>query len=379
MSPVRLRINLAAFCSDLAGFLALAAVFLRLPEITGSQAGGSESDLNGIVQALAAGGYAVLALRLGRWSDRFSWTASCRIGALASAAFAFLAAQSGTVLGVAGFAIANRVALSLFWPALQGGLGDLAPERDRTRWVASLNFSWSIGKAMGFLLAGAIVEWSGTQTALAVAGGISILSAFLVPSVVAVGPAHANVDPGRHARRFLWAAWLGNFLAFGLAGILASQLPVLGRSHGESPLVIESQLFLLFFSQTLMFVLLGRWHAWQNRAWPFWAGGALLVLATPLMPRVASAAWRAPLLIVVGCAFGFAYQASLVYSLRKAGARGAGAGMHEGILGLGACALPLLAGKAALSGGGASGAFYLAGAAGAVVVAGQGLLLRGSR
>ncbi len=379
MSPVRLRINLAAFCSDLAGFLGIAAVFLRLPEITGSQAGGSESDLNGIVQALAAGGYAVLALRVGRWSDRLSWTASCRIGALASAAFAFLAARSDTVLGLAGFAIANRAALSLYWPALQGGLGDLAPDRDRTRWVASLNFSWSIGKATGFLAAGAIDEWAGTQTALAVAGGISILSAFLVPSVVAAGPGRARVAAKSDARRFLRVAWLGNFLAFGLAGILASQLPVLGRSHGESPLVIESQLFLLFFSQTLMFLLLGRWHAWQDRGWPFLAGGAFLVLATPLIPRVASAAGRAPLLVVIGCVFGFAYQASLTYSLRTAGARGAGAGMHEGILGLGACALPLLAGKAALSWGGAPGAFYFAAAAGAVVVAGQGLLLRGSR
>ncbi len=66
-------------------------------------------------------------------------------------------------------------------------------------------------------------------------------------------------------------------------------------------------------------------------------------------------------------------------SLRKAGARGAGAGMHEGILGLGSCALPLLAGKAALSWGGAPGAFYFAAAAGAVVIAVQGLVLRGSR
>ena len=83
-----------------------------------------------------------------------------------------------------------------------------------------------------------------------------------------------------------------------------------------------------------------------------------------------------PLLFVTGLSFGFAYQASLTYSLRRGGARGKRAGIHEAVLGTGASLLPLLAGQAALLAGGVRGAFLVAGGAAALLALLQVWLVR---
>jgi len=375
LSP-RSRINLAAFAYDLAGFLFTGAVFLRLPELTGSTAGGSESQLNGLVQALASGGYAALALRMGVWSDKMARHQSCRLGTVLSGTAALFAAGATSPVALAGLVVAYWCSNSLFWPALQGGLGDLAPDAERSRWVATFNVSWCLGKAGGFLVAGILVQVFGAKTAIAVAGGLAIAAGFAVPQLPSSGPRPDGAPSSVSSGRFLVAAWLANFAAFGVGNILVSQLPVLGRSLGEPPTLIDGQLFVLFGAQVVAFFVLVHWHGWIDRKKPFLFAGVAMAVPPLLLPGIESAWLRMPLLFVAGLSFGFAYQASLTYSLRRGGARGKRAGIHEAVLGTGASLLPLLAGQAAFLSGGLKGAFFLAGGAAALLALLQILLVR---
>jgi MFS family permease len=267
--------------------------------------------------------------------------------------------------------------LAFFWPALQATLADRAPAEGVTGSLALFNVAWSTGKAIGFLAGGVLLALGGFSALFLVAGSAFLLVAVLVggrdPSPVAPSidlPSVPERDP-----RFRHAAWVANAVAFGIGAVAQTHLPPWLAKLDLGAAYFGAYLGLIFLSQTILFVLLGRSPGWHFRRLPLLGPQVLLVAAIGVLPLL-----RSPWLIlatapVVGQGLGVTYFSSIYYSVEAPRARGRNAGIHEALLGAGALSLPVLGGALAGLTGRLETPYFLAATAGLVSILVQGSLL----
>src|SRR6185436_4573049 len=292
--------------------------------------------------------YVLNSLFIGRLSDRVSRALLARlacVGAFAACALTVGVRSLGQLylvvplLGIAG---------SVFWPSVQGALGAEAGPSRVEKVIGWFNLSWSIGKAIGFAVAGMIVAKYGNAVALWIAAASAVPVLLLYPGDKIIrwdGPReHATADLGA----FRTIGYVANFLAFGIGGVFQSQF-----IKYLEPLVVDEErrklyfgLFLgvLYGTQTLLFVVLQRGAAWTYRRSLLY-GAQLLCGAAAV--GVTFAPGQAALLAtaaVVGIGLGFANASSIYYSLHGPADHGKYAGLHEAVLGTGSFLIPLAGG-----------------------------------
>lgn len=323
--------------------------------------------------------YAVLAPLLGRASDRGDRRRVLRASALLFAAIpAGLAAllvvgpgaAPGTVavaarlpagpfgpaawvyLASALFALSN----ALFWPALQARIGDRETDpAARGRAIRRFNVGWTIGKALGFLVGGAVFQRA--PGACLPLGAVLAAAVFLLllldpPGAAGAGapgsapapdaPAPAG-PPQAVKRAYLLAALAANFAVWSALSTLQSLAPTLAESLAIGPEEAGLLVFLALGAQGAVFLSLGGSRAWAYRpltlllSTPVAALGLGLVLLAEGLPLAAAGA------VLAGAAQAVAYAASVFYSLDYDHQRGLRTGVHEANLAL-AGAVPMLGG-----------------------------------
>lgn len=174
--------------------------------------------------------YSATATFGGRLSDRVSRTALMRVGLLATiVACIFFARATAVWHFFAGLPLV-AVGMACFWPALQAAIADESGPGTLVRNLGWFNVTWSLGKGLGVLGGGVLLDYLG-RDGFYVAAGIATLLFVLMPRVARGGGMGTALDPESAdapaaTRRGFWlAALIANFAAFGLGTTVIVHYP----------------------------------------------------------------------------------------------------------------------------------------------------------
>jgi MFS family permease len=235
------------------------------------------------------------------------------------------------------------------WPVVESFIvsGD-TPEL-ALKSVGKFSISWSFSTPVALLFAGYLIDLN--RWALFAAAGLLVIASAALVWLLPARPGHLAIDhPDRPEEKVLEsyshllvsARWL-MFCSYCLFWILAAVLPVtFSRLHVR--VTNASQLFsIIDVMRTLVFVLFQVWAAWHGRKAPLWiviagipAGFCLAMTGGNLWLIVAGEA-------IFGVASGICYYTSLYYAMVIKNASVEAGGTHEGVIGMGSAAGPMLA------------------------------------
>ncbi len=267
------------------------------------------------------------------------------------------------------------LATAMFWPAIQAKIGAEARPGDLHRDLGGFNVAWTAGR-LALLPAGPVFQasaracfwiagaagalaWGGAWTGTR--GGTSADGRGHPPPPPPPDPLPGGEGkhghPGEEARAggarsekpaFLLLGLSANFLVWGVSSLVLGLFPDLGYALGLDPTRQGICLGTLVFGQLAGFFVLMRRREWTYRVGPIFALEGGLVLATLALATVERWPLLLPALFVTGVATAVAYASAIFYSLDLGDGRpGYRAGIHEGVLGLGAFVVPLAGGEIA--------------------------------
>lgn len=325
-------------------------------------AGGSNLEVS-LVYGVYTLAYGLLAPLLGRTTDRGDRRRVLRVAALLFAAIpGGLALLLEVGSGPGGLAVSTRLGLpvgpigliwaaslafalsnALFWPALQARIGDRESDlAARGRAIRRFNVGWTVGKALGPLLAGLVfVRAPAACLPLGAAMAAALLLVLLLDppgagrAAVSASPEAPRPESVPQARRraFLLAGLAANFAVWASMGAL-QLAPTMAEALSIPADRVGTLLSLALAAQGAGFLALGGSRAWAYRpatlvaAAPAAALGLLLVLAARGFALAAVGA------VVLGLAQAVSYAASVFYSLDYDHRRGLRTGIHEATLAL---------------------------------------------
>lgn len=348
------RIGATAFCTDFSVYLIWVAIPYKAIAL------GAGALYLGILPAIFSTAYVLTTLVAGQLSDRYSRIRLARFGAALFFVGCLIAMQAGSLFWLAALLPIIAIGIGFFWAPVQAALADEADLEALERNVGFFNICWSVGKALGFLIGGALYAFFGDRPSFLVAAGLMAFVALVLPAArpapQRVAPSSATPPSGLdrkvafsavRLRSFLYMAWIANAIGFGVGSTLNAQYPEFLLDLGLRSDAFGLILSVIFGVQTLVFVILRRMGGWKFRRAPVLIVQVALALAIGLLPWLRSLPLILLATIPIGVALGFAYHASITYSLMDHSSRGRRAGIHESLVGTGSFILPLLGGLAA--------------------------------
>lgn len=360
---MRLRlICLASFLYDLPTFVALTVIPIRAVGM------GASPVTLGLLQTASTAVYVVTSLVVGRLADRWPKAVLARVGCTGGIAACFLIGGVDSLPGLFVSAALLGLGSSIFWPAVQGAIGSETEPARMEGALAFFNFMWSLGKTLGYAVAGWLVQRHGHAFAMWVAAGIAAPIVLFYPWGEGGRPAvlYEPVTPER--ARFRTIGYAANFAAFGLGTAFQNQFfKFLEGTHHEVMLGRKAFfgvfLGVMYAVQTVSFLVLRDGSWWTYRRAPLYGAQVMVAVAAVAIPFAGSdVAWLA-LAAVIGAGLGFCYASSIYYSLHGPADHGKFAGLHEAVLGTGSFLIPLAGGALAQATGDLRMPYLLAAAA----------------
>jgi MFS family permease len=313
-----------------------------------AELGASATQL-GWLGAVWIGVYGAVALVTGRHSDRVGHRKLALIGCLISGSMAFvcsLTTQIGLLLLVSAFFGGG---LAFFWPSIIAWLGEGLHGHKLAVRLTIFSVAWNLGLLLGFILSGVLFKYGPKLAFYASASSILLIAILLLLPTKPLENSNEPPDtvPAPHipkGRGFRKTAWLANFATnFALAGTTAL-FPQLATHVGISADVHGALLAAGRGAALVAFVALQLLVFWRTRLWPLWVA-QLACAASLVWMGLANTTWMfAAAWIIGGTVSGYAYQASIYFTLEEMTEKGKGSGFHEAIIGTGMFAGPVLAG-----------------------------------
>jgi MFS family permease len=362
------RYCFAAFVYDFFVFVFWTVVPVR------AEAFGASSTQLALLQTASSVPYVLNSLFVGGLSDRVSKSLLARAGCLIAALACVWTAQAPSLAMLFVGVPLLGIGASVFWPPVQSGLGAETDPARMERALGTFNVMWSLGKTIGFAVAGKMLDDLGHAWVLWISAASAVAILPLYPGDAPVKSREPLPEGGREGRAaFRTMAYVANFAAFGVSATLQNQfIKYLKASVKTESIETFLGIFLgvVFLAQTALFFLLQRGSGWTYRR--SWLYGAQLLTAAglaglTLWPHPAALLALAPL---VGVGIGFTYASSIYYSLHGPAEHGRFAGIHEAVLGSGSFLVPLAAGALADLSGDLRAPYWLA----AVLSAGSVIL-----
>ncbi|HUJ09632.1 MAG TPA: MFS transporter, partial [Verrucomicrobiae bacterium] len=302
-----------------------------------------------------------MALVMGRVSDRIGRRKLASFGCLVASAMTLLCAFTTRVPWLLLFSAGIGAGISCFWPSIIAWLGEGLSGAQLAKRLTTFGVVWNAGILLGFGSTGAIFQHWPHVAFYASAGVILIIAGLLFADTaswerrprrdsdypaepVAAGRPLPKVGHTPAGRGFRKTAWLSLFATnFALNGTsamfpdLATHLGIAAEVHGALLAAGRGAALLAFIAlQFLSF--------WRTRLWPLWiaqfccaASIVWIGLAHPIW--MFATAW-----IIGGVMSGYAYQASIYFTLEEMTEKGKGSGFHEAMIGSGMFFGPVLAG-----------------------------------
>lgn len=313
-----------------------------------AELGASASQL-GWLGAVWIGVYAMLALVTGRFSDRVGRRKLAITGCVVSTCMALACSFTTRIDLLLVLSGLFGCGLACFWPCIIAWLGEGLSGHKLASRLTIFSVAWNIGLVAGFALTGVLYKHGPTLAFYAAAGLILLVaSLLLLPTKQSMnGDGSDSTAPVAHipkGRGFRKTAWLANFANnFALAGTgalfpqLATHLGIGADVHGA--------LFAASRAAALAaFVVLQLLLFWRTRLWPLWIA-QLGCAASLVWIGLASTTWMfAAAWLIAGVVSGYAYQASIYFTLEEMTEKGKGSGFHEAVVGSGMFLGPMLAG-----------------------------------
>ncbi|MGD1020026.1 MAG: MFS transporter [Verrucomicrobiia bacterium] len=328
--------------------MSVAAVIFAISR-RAAELGATASDL-GWLGAVWIGLYAALALVTGRVSDRVGRRKLAVVGCVIAAGMAWACALTTRIGLLLVFSAVFGGGLACFWPSIIAWLGEGLSGHALAARLTTFGVAWNIGLFLGYSLSGVLFEHSPRLVFYASTGAILAIAALLLVPARQMPGAPARTAPSDECldipkgRGFRKTAWLANFATnFALAGTaalfpqLATHLGIGADIHGD--LLAASRAAALVAFAGLQFLMF-----WRTRLWPLWIA-QLGCAASIVWIGFAHATWMfAAAWIIGGAVSGYAYQASIYFTLEEMTEKGKGSGFHEAVLGSGMFFGPMLAG-----------------------------------
>jgi MFS family permease len=309
----------------------------------------------GSLALASAGCYFVSSLVLGRLSDHWGRRGSVACGCVAVAAGFGLGFGASRLWHLYAVMLVCALAGGALWPALEADIADNSTARQLPARIGRFNVAWCTGFSLSGLTAGVLGQWAGYRLPLLLSAllGATAAGLYLLRRFPEQEPAGSRGSPGaepvsaRVADAYWKAALVLNFAAMGANVAMRYHVPtVTGGARGALGGLFFT---LLFGSQLVSFLLLGRWHGWHYRRLPLMisvlmlGGGSLLCGLCSSTPALFGAGC-----VLTGAGCGLIYNSSVYYSVAAASGRGRRGGMHESAIALGAAAVPYVGGQLAM-------------------------------
>ncbi len=343
----RLMIRVAPFGMD----LVLSGYFLAAPLLL-IEFKATPVEL-GLVGSITAAVHMMLAHRMGPLSDRFGRRRLILFSPMLLASSCLIAATTNHVEVILLLSALNGLSLSLFWPPLQAWVADLQTGSGLARDIGTLNMSWTVSYLSGPIISGFLFSLHPRLP--------FIFAAFLSFGLflVSYGSIHdrpvktktkqlvAETSSSPWQKKFLYSAWIANFMSWFMLGNTRYQFPKLARELGSRPETVGLLIGCLGFSLFLGFFLLRESDLWHFRRRYLFGAQAVAGVGLLMIYFFSSPFLFGLALTLIGLSVSVTYYSSLLYAIRLSAQKGRGTGFHESILSMGALAGPILGGLGA--------------------------------
>lgn len=288
----------------------------------------------------------------GRMSDRFGRKPLIAASSLLYAMAYISYSASPSPLHLVGVKLLEGLATALLWPPVEALLADNAMVEGHAL-ASNFGASWSLGTALGALIASWVIGTGRYRDPLLPAATVSLAFSMATLAVISDKRAGLKSEAGRGiAERSspsplrYESVWLAAFLYAFCQGIVFALYPPFAKNMGVPTFVIGLAITSLMMGRTLVFILFRRIKARFKMI--AMTGSAVIGLAAlPLSLSVEP--WVIlPLALTFGLGLGLVYSASIMIALSVDGAnRGKYAGLFEGSIGAGYLLGPLIGGSIA--------------------------------
>lgn len=327
-------------------------VFLGVP-LLAHRLGASVVQL-GYIGTIGGISYAVVCPFAGRLGDRIGRKYTILVGnGLFGAAYLLMGQvhRLGLLFVLVPFGGAGA---ALFWPSIQAWVSEGKDRETLMHSLRGFNVAWSIGLIVGPVIGGLLYEVDPYMPFYAGVGLVSmlaVLTLFASPregqrpdpyAVMEVRPEQVSRD-----RVFLHMAWVANFVAWFIAGMVRNIFPKLAVELGIPPGVLGRLIGLVAMAQMVGFLWIHRSDRWPYRIVPLMAFQCLAVVGSMMVYLFSSTYLFGIAFALIGLSMAMTYSSSLFYSVYAEQRKGAKTGLHEGILGSGGVFGALLGGLVA--------------------------------
>lgn len=307
----------------------------------------------GLTGSLGALGYSLFCLGTGRISDKLGRKSVAVIGIGIFAGIYFLVTFVHSLFPLIFLVFLGGIGMSMFWPPVQAWVAESIEKKRLVKDLGIFNISWSAGLMLGPLLGGILFPL-GMNIPFYFASGLAAILFLIILQISETRREPLAREPDISGEKgivnrtsFLFIAWIANFVSWFVIIMIRNLFPVLAVNLEMNPRTLGFLLFLIYLSQTGMFVLLRRFRGWHYRMRPllFCQGLASAGLIMGFFTR--SILLFGLSFVLIGISGGMTYFSSIFYSLDSPSARGKKTGFHESILGTGALLGPLFGGLVA--------------------------------
>ena len=326
---------------------------------------GLSTTFLGVLMAVSTGFFALLAIPLGRLSDRierrYILYAACLILGAVSIGLAFCR-NSGHLMSIFP---GIGVSMALFFPAYEAWLAERESEGELIHRIMLFNLFWSIGMTLGPALSSYLYGDANPFRPFYLASIFALLTLVTIwasrisksdPSNISVHTDESDPEspeilyPSLSVRMtYLHLARCANFVSWFSLGVLRQLTPKLTLEMGIRPAIYGNLMLILGGVQTLAFVVLGTGYStrWHYRFSPLLIIQLLAILSFLSIGLAQHTVLWAFAFGVIGVSVAFTYFSSLYYGLDRHADKGNKSGWHEAILGVGILLGPFLGGISA--------------------------------
>ena len=347
---------------------------------------GLSTTFLGVLMAVSTGCFTVLAIPLGRLSDRierrYILYAACLILGAVSIGLAFCRNSRHLMSIFPGLG----VSMALFFPAYEAWLAEREGEGELIHRIMLFNLFWSIGMTLGPAFSSYLYGGANPFRPFYLAGGFAILTLLTIwTSRIAKSDSpdlsvHTDESDAESPEilypplpvrmTYLHLARCANFVSWFSLGVLRQLAPKLTLEMGIRPAIYGNLMLGLGGVQTLAFVVLGTGYStrWHYRFTPLLIVQLLVILSFLGIGLLQHTILWAFAFAVIGVSVAFTYFSSLYYGLDRHADKGNKSGWHEAILGGGILLGPFLGGISADSALGVQSPYLLCAVAVAIAI-----------
>ena len=314
------------------------------------------STFLGILVAIATAFYTILAIPIGKLSDRIERHKLLYLGCLLIGIVSILLRFCHSKLHLLLIFPCIGISMALFWPAYEAWLAEREGEEKLIHRVMLFNLFWSTGITMGPSVSGYMYKDSQPFIPLYLAAGVGLMTfitIYFCDSQPDESIVRKQLDqtqtlfPSTSERmKHLNIARCANFASWFALGVLRWLTPKLTKEVGIRPSTFGNMMLALGGMQTITFLFLGTGFStrWHYRIGPLVFMQGLAILCFIGIWFMDSLTFWTIAFAVIGISVAFTYFGSLYYGLHMHSDKGNKSGWHEAVLGLGSLLGPLFGG-----------------------------------